>query len=120
MKSEKADHRILIVEDDHSIREMLQELFEMEGYQVYAAENGKLALEILAKVTPCLVLLDLMMPVMNGWEFLEIQGKSQVLASIPVVVMSAVRESIKPQSVKDFIKKPVDFDVLLDVVKQYC
>ena len=82
--------RILVVEDDRDIRESLQDLLEVEGYAVTTAENGRDALEVLHGMeAPSVILLDLMMPVMSGDEFLQELRKDDALASIPVLIVSA-------------------------------
>lgn len=114
---------ILIVEDDDDIRNALQELLETEGFGVWTAGDGQEALDKLRELpTPCLILLDLMMPVMNGHEFLEVKSSQVKLAPIPVVVVSAVadRTKVPTDHVKEFVKKPIDLDLLLRVVQQYC
>lgn len=113
---------VLIVEDDADIRETLRQLLEMEGYEVQVATNGKEGLEALKTIQrPCLILLDLMMPVMNGWEFLQARQDDIFLATIPVVVVSAIHvDQAKNPGVTGFIKKPVDLEHLLTVVNQYC
>lgn len=113
---------VMIVEDDSEIRETLKEIIELEGYTVYTAPDGKKALEMLrnAQDRPCLVLLDLMMPVMNGWELLELREQDVLLATIPVVVVSAAGDRAKNTHATGYIKKPVDIDVLLGTIRQYC
>ena len=117
---------ILIVDDDKDIRESLQEILEDEGYRIFTASNGKEAFEFLstpAAQQPSLILLDLMMPVMGGSEFI-VQKKTQPeLSHIPTVIMSA--SNLSPQSVSaldatDHIRKPFDFEGLLSTVKRYC
>jgi CheY-like chemotaxis protein len=113
---------ILIVEDEKDIRETLQEVLEIEGYQVFEAANGREALNRLAECPrPGLILLDLMMPVMNGWEFLSAIKEQQSLSSIPVVVVTAAGEAVRSsrvqlQGVKSIVKKPVDLDQLLQEI----
>ena len=81
---------VFIVEDDGDTREMLGRFLELEGYRVETAANGKLALERLnSGVGACVILLDLMMPVMDGWQFRQAQIRDATLASIPVIVVSA-------------------------------
>ena len=80
---------VLVVEDDAATREMLQRLLEKEGWQVGAAENGRVALELVAEKRPQLILLDLMMPEMDGFEFVEELHKHKEWRSIPVVVVTA-------------------------------
>lgn len=112
---------ILVVEDDQSIRETLQFALELEGYKVFGAENGRKALEILPHISkPCLILLDLMMPVMNGWEFSEAVKKDALLADIPVVVVSAFVDKAQTIKSKGIIKKPIDLETLFQTVKQWC
>lgn len=91
--SPSPSNEILVIDDDEGIREALQLTLEMEGYTVFTAANGKVGLEFLSSQMPRLILLDLMMPVMNGWAFLEAVEKDPVLATIPIVVMTAFRES---------------------------
>ena len=81
---------VLVVDDDCSMRECLSALLQVEGYSVLEAENGQTALEVLEKppYLPCMILLDLAMPVMNGREFLKLRAKDPVLRKIPVVVVS--------------------------------
>jgi len=112
---------VLIVEDEVEIRENLMLLMELEGYPVHGAANGREALELLRKIPPpCLILLDLLMPVMTGTEFLEAMSREGSIASIPVCVVSAVAERpALPESV-DFIKKPMEFDELLRCVQIHC
>src|SRR3954466_3369212 len=81
---------VMIVEDDADTREMLERFLELEGFDVRTAANGQLALEALqADGTPCVILLDLMMPVMNGWQFREVQVRDPRFSRIPVVVVTA-------------------------------
>lgn len=112
--------RILLVEDDYDIRESLRELLEVEGFHVDTAINGLEALEKLAHIErPCVVLLDLMMPVMDGWETMRQLKQDVMLASIPVVVVSAAERTRPPEAAR-FIKKPYSLDSLLDTVNEFC
>ncbi|MFP5384896.1 MAG: response regulator [Bacteriovoracia bacterium] len=111
----------LVIEDDEAIRESLKLLLEFEGYTVYTASNGKEGLEILKEIPrPCIIFLDLMMPVMNGWDFIETIEKDVVLAKIPVVIVSAFADSGKSLHVKGIVKKPIDINVLMKIANQYC
>lgn len=116
---------ILIVDDDPGIRNMLTELLEDEGYTVTSATNGQEAITFLQSNIhpPCVILLDLMMPVMNGWQFRSIQQQDPNLASIPIVVLSAV-DNIQKEAAKiganALIAKPVNIDNLLETVESYC
>lgn len=113
---------VLIVEDDDLIRETIREMLELEGFKTSVAKNGQDALDILKMIPrPCLILLDLMMPVMNGWEFLKARGMNDILATIPVIIVSAAGDDkLKGLPADGIIKKPIDIDVLVRFVKRYC
>ena len=113
---------VFIVEDDVDTREMLGRFLELEGYRVETAANGKLALERLESgVGPCVILLDLMMPVMDGWQFRSQQIRDAALASIPVIVVSAAgKDRIADIEANAYLSKPVDLEQLLAQVTQYC
>jgi CheY-like chemotaxis protein len=113
---------VLIVEDDSDLREMMAQLLTLEGFQSATVANGKEALRYLSSGdTPNVILLDLMMPVMDGWEFRRVQQADPVLASVPTIVLSALDQAraadLKPAA---FLKKPLDFDRLLQLVRDYC
>jgi CheY-like chemotaxis protein len=115
---------ILVVDDDRSIRETLGDILSGEGYHVELAENAAVAIDRIRKgPPPHLVLLDLMMPVMSGWEFLEVAEQDELLSRIPVLVVSAMPAPLSaPESrggVKAFLRKPVKLDELLDLVRQH-
>src|SRR5687768_5509935 len=85
-------HPVVVVEDDEEIRDSMRDALEIEGYAVSTYSNGKEALDGLRKLgIPCLILLDLMMPVMNGWEFLQAM-KAERFAEVPVYVVSAIAD----------------------------
>lgn len=111
---------VLLVEDDNDIRSALKGFLRDEGYEVTTAENGAEGLRELEKEKPGLVLLDLMMPVMNGWEFLEEKNHKENLAKIPVLVISAVPGSPRIPGALGFIRKPIDLNRLMDFVELYC
>lgn len=112
---------VLIVEDDFDIRNSLRQILELEGYKVLSAENGLEGLRLLQNLkSPCLVLLDMMMPVMDGFEFLRAKGADITVAPMPVVVVSANADPAKISDAKAYVKKPIDIDVLLRVVAEYC
>jgi CheY-like chemotaxis protein len=113
---------VLIVEDDADLREMMAQLLSLEGYRAETVPNGRAALEYLRKGDfPELILLDLMMPVMDGWEFRRRQQEDPALSNVPVVVLSALDQSRAADiGGAAFLKKPLDFDRLLELVRQYC
>ncbi len=121
MEVSKCQRCVLVVEDDHDIRESIVEMLKFEGYEVDSATNGKEALDKINNFSkPCLVLLDMMMPIMNGREFLDHVMKSADLAPIPIIVVSAVADKVNTQGAQGYIKKPVDIDAVLKVVSQHC
>ena len=112
---------ILVVEDNIDIQESLKATLENEGYSVFTADNGREALDRLEKMpTPCLILLDLMMPVMNGWEFVEEINKDIMLSSIPIVVVTAIGDSKNSPKTDGYIPKPINFDALIVAVCKHC
>jgi CheY-like chemotaxis protein len=120
-KDSQCCHSILVVEDDDDIRNAIVDLLETEGYSTQSAVNGKDALDKLSVIPkPCLVLLDMMMPIMNGREFLDTVMKDSHLAPIPVLIVSAVADKTNTEGSVGFLKKPIDIEVVLNVVSQYC
>ena len=113
---------VFVVEDDVDTRDMLGRFLELEGFHVEVAANGKQALERLSEgVHPCVILLDLMMPVMDGWQFRRQQALDQELAGIPVIVVSAAgKDRIAEIDANAYLSKPVDLEQLLERVSQYC
>ena len=113
---------VLVVEDDEGLREMMAQLLTLEGSQTATVANGEEALAYLHRsAKPEVILLDLMMPVMDGWEFRRHQQADPGLAGVPVIVLSALDQA-RAANVEGsaFLKKPLDFDRLLDLVRQYC
>ena len=109
---------VLIVEDEARTRDVLMELLGKDGREVVTASDGQEAMERLTKLPrPRVILLDLMMPRMNGWEFLRRQSANPSIASIPTIVLSG---SELPAGAKHQLSKPVDIDRLLALVDQYC
>lgn len=116
-------HRpVLIVEDDADLREMMAQLLALEGYVATTVANGLEALEYLERGDkPDVILLDLMMPVMDGWEFRRQQQSDPAVANVPVIILSAIdqRRAADVDAVA-FLKKPLDFDRLLELVRRFC
>jgi CheY-like chemotaxis protein len=115
---------VCVVDDDPDIREVLGDVLEGEGYGVVTAENGAVALERLRSgKRPCLILLDLMMPVMDGWQFEEQRAKDAALSRIPVVILSGAgraRLDAAGRNAAGALTKPVALGQLLDTVARYC
>jgi CheY-like chemotaxis protein len=113
-------HTVLVVEDEEDLRELMRDALQMRGYNVVTAEEGGDALSKLEGVgRPCLILLDLLMPGMNGWDFFEKVRERPELASVPVIVHSSASYRA-PAGVTRVIQKPLTFDRLLAVVGEYC
>ena len=114
---------VLLVDDDAGLIDVLRDILEAAGYDVYCAGNGKEALDLLhaADPPPGLILLDLQMPVMNGEEMLAALKQVHALAAIPVTIVSGQDEPLAPAPADEgFLKKPVDFTALLGIVKKTC
>ncbi len=114
---------ILIIEDDFDIREVLMEVLGDEGFAVAGAANGREGLNLLnGGARPKMILLDLMMPVMNGWQFVEEQRRDARLANLPVVVISAgnnLSQVAGELGASAFLKKPLEIEQLLELVRRY-
>jgi CheY-like chemotaxis protein len=113
---------VLIVEDDADTRETLETLLHLHGLDVQSVENGQEALDLLlaTEKPPCVVLMDLMMPVLSGWQLRERMLADDRLRRIPVIVMSATADSSTTLEAAAVLPKPVDFEALCRMVKEYC
>lgn len=118
-KGARAPAPVLIVDDERDFREGLQNLIADAGYEVHTASHGKDALEVLSVIPrPGLILLDLMMPVMNGHQLLQVLREDPAYRDIPVIVVSAAPVTVR--GVMAFLKKPPDLDDLLAHVAHLC
>ena len=118
---------ILIVDDEAELHELITDVLTDEGYIVAQIKNGYTALAYLhaAPALPCVIILDLMMPSLNGWDFLRARLGDPLLESIPIVVISAAHTfaTAKVLGAQDFLLKPLkplDLDHLVALVRQYC
>lgn len=115
---------ILIVEDDADLREALSDVLRDAGYAVTGAADGQEALDLLRRDgRPSLILLDLTMPGMNGWQFRAEQRRDPDLSGIPVVVLSAgehLAEKMGSLGIDDFVQKPIALANLLRKIERYC
>jgi CheY-like chemotaxis protein len=110
----------LVVEDEEDLREMIRDVLELHGYSVVTAADGQQALREIAGIEHvCVVILDLLMPVMNGWDFLTNLRARPELAAIPVVVHSSAPDAA-PDGVEHVLQKPLLIERLLSVVREYC
>lgn len=113
--------RVLLIEDDADVRTTLADILELEGFQVEWCEDGATALERLrAGDRPDVILLDLMMPQMDGWQFRASQEADPKMAAIPVVVLSAqgglTAEQIQRLHAAAFLRKPIEVGQLVDAL----
>jgi CheY-like chemotaxis protein len=124
-RGQQARRKILIVVDDDGIRETFRDLLRFEGYEVETAENGHTALQRIEADPPGIVLLDMIMPVMDGLQFLRIlrQHSNPAVASLAVAVISAIGpagEQLRADYACELLPKPVDAHTLLGVVRRHC
>jgi CheY-like chemotaxis protein len=123
-RSATGEARILVVDDDNAIRETLRAILEEEGYLVTAAVNGKEALDRLeGTAPPALCIVDLVMPVLNGWELCAQMARRPQLARVPVLLVSAsstLEGAPLGLETVHVMHKPISFDKLLAHVERYC
>mgnify|MGYP000872814315 FL=1 len=115
-------HKILIVEDTLSIREEVFDILTMEGYTVFQAKNGEIGFEMALKEKPDLIISDILMPEMNGFEMFEKLHKEKKTKSIPLIFLSAKGEKRDIRigmnlGAEDYLRKPVNIDDLVSVIK---
>ena len=120
-----AVREVLVVEDDSDLRESLSQALRDHGFAVTPASNGQQALELLRSGTrPAVILLDLMMPVLNGWELRDALREDPILSEIPQLVISAYMDEAEQHVLAlppgDCIRKPFPMRVLLDAVERHC
>ena len=122
--SNKPHWRILVVDDESAIRDLLLHLLKREGHLVQGCENGKQALELLGVIPelPQIIILDLNMPVLDGWQFRVAQAKDPRLAAIPVIVITSAQTAeadIQSAKAAAFIVKPIQTNTLLKTLKTH-
>jgi CheY-like chemotaxis protein len=119
ISQESAVRRVLVVDDDLGTREALSDLLQDRGYSVISAADGREALNYLRNSSPPgIVILDLMMPVMDGWEFLEQQSRDPALLAIPVIVVTATPPHVSLEA-KAVLQKPIQFESLLATLERF-
>jgi len=112
---------VLLVEDNDDVRDMMSTALQLAGKRVLTAANGREALAVLARTQPCVIILDLMMPVMNGWELRAALKRDPSLSTIPVIVVSALTEELVSRiGATEYLEKPVDIDRLIETVCELC
>lgn len=120
--TEKKDYTILVVDDSTTNVVLLEAILDEKGYQIETALNAKEAYNIIEKQTPDLILLDLLMPKISGFDFLKEIRKTAKTVNTPVIVVSALTdeeniEKIMSMGAVDFVKKPIDLQYLVDKVE---
>jgi CheY-like chemotaxis protein len=119
----KSERLILVVDDDPSIRRSTSRLLTAHGFSVMQAENGQRALDALKQMSsfPCLVVLDMAMPVMDGRGFLKERAQDPLLRDIPVVVVSGSPQSGEPlEGISAYLCKPLNVDRFVNLIHQHC
>ncbi len=111
---------ILLVEDDLDIRELVTEILIEEGFSVIAVADGAQAIALTKTITPCLILTDLMMPGMSGWDFINFLDKNKIWEQVPTVAMTADGTDAKFKRHVAFLKKPVHIEDVLRVCHKHC
>jgi DNA-binding response OmpR family regulator len=115
---------IVIIDDDRELRDTLRDVLEAEGWRIETAPDGALGLACVRTLVangapPALVLLDLMMPVMDGWQLSRALAEDSALAPIPVLVLSASGDTRHELHTRPMLRKPVNLDGLLDAVAKH-
>jgi CheY-like chemotaxis protein len=112
---------VLVADDEAPLREAMSELLESEGHRVVSAADGQQALECAGGgARPCAILLDWMMPTLDGEGFLEARAASAALSNIPVFVLSASRHPIRDGRIQGFLQKPFAIEDLLKLLGEVC
>jgi CheY-like chemotaxis protein len=115
---------VLVVEDDPDMRHLQQTMLECSGFEVHVASNGLDALKTLYQLRPCVIVLDLMMPVMDGLKFLSERQQRPAVADVPVVCVSAAGPEMMSEALRlgaqQCVEKPADLDLLCEIVRRHC
>jgi CheY-like chemotaxis protein len=111
---------VMVIDDDEDVREVLRDFIEDLGYRPVVAANGQEGLEVIRELDepPCVILLDLMMPIMDGWQFLEVVSADASLAGIPIVISTSAPD--RAPSGPKVLAKPVDLEDFVAELRQLC
>jgi CheY-like chemotaxis protein len=113
--------RVLVVDDDAAIRRMIVAALRREGYSFLEAANGRDALDLMQEQHPDVVVLDLMMPILSGWDVLRERAHDAAMRKIPVIIVSANRDPEIATAVNAgicaFLPKPFDITALSALVR---
>lgn len=110
---------VLVIDDDEGVRETIQEMLLDQGYDVLIAEDGRIALEILERTTPAVIVLDLMMPRMDGFSFTQQLEQRGIRTRTPILVLTAAggaRPMVAQMGADGYLEKPFDMTALLNEV----
>ena len=114
------NHTVLIVEDEEDLRELMRDALQLRGYSVVTAEEGTDALRKIDDIgPPCVILLDLLMPGMNGWDFFAKVRERPELSDVPVIIHSSAATRA-PAGATRVLQKPLAFERLVSIVAEYC
>jgi CheY-like chemotaxis protein len=113
---------VLVAEDDPDLRDVILEVLTMAGYRALGLSNGAEVLAYLRSTQdkPRLILLDIMMPLMDGWQFRKLQLEDPEIAGVPVVVLSAHSQRPGDLETEGHLQKPIEIDALIDVARKFC
>lgn len=121
---ERSVRTVLIIEDDPDMREIERATLDCAGYRVVLAANGEEGLQLLARQSPCVILLDLMMPVMDGLTFLAERRRRGLARDVPVVCVTASGQEMQRHALTlgacECLLKPPDFDLLCERIRHHC
>lgn len=110
---------VLVVDDEIGIARLLEDVLVDQGHEVLVASNGKDALELAHRTIPAVVLSDYMMPVMDGAALISAMAQDEMLAGIPVVLMSSLPEAViaeRATGYRLFVRKPFNIYALVDLL----
>jgi len=120
MTQPNPNHTVLIVEDEEDLRELMRDALQLRGYSVVTAEEGTDALRKIDDIgPPCVILLDLLMPGMNGWDFFAKVRERPELSDVPVIIHSSAATRA-PAGATRVLQKPLAFERLVSIVAEYC
>ena len=112
---------MLVVDDDAAIRELVEIVLTSGGYAVRTAQDGAAALQLASEARPSLILLDMRMPVMDGWEFARAY-RQQIRSPAPIIVLTAARDAAARAAeigADGYLAKPFNVLELLEIVEQH-
>ena len=114
--------KVLIIEDNEDVRENTADILELAGYNVTTAENGKIGVEVAKKLLPDVIICDIMMPELDGYEVLQALDKNSKTSSIPFIFLTAKTEKIDMRKgmnlgADDYLTKPFSENELLEAIQ---